>query len=208
MSLSFLASLPNASTVIVWPWANKKKFYLSVERGGCSVYLTKIDQFVLWRLQHFSSYLAYTCTKGKTPACKRKQSGFSLWRKACLQDLKIFPDEREFVWLFSFLYALVYFTSFTLTNSIVPLLRIQYSCCRSLIFPVSTPNLLSGYQMLLSRSVPEMCVSTTRGCSERFLPLSASLAAESITEVLLKQTLFWPRTCLSLLPPCSARRNI
>lgn len=137
------------------------------------------------------------------------QSGFGLWRKACLRDLNIFPDVRESVWLFSFLYALVFFTSFTLTNSMSLLLCIKHSHCRSLIFPVSTPNLPSGYQMLLSRSVPETCVSvTTRGCSERFLPLLSAAREADIAEVLLKQTLFWPHTCLSLLPPCSARRNI
>lgn len=136
------------------------------------------------------------------------QSGFSLRRKACLWDLSIFPDVREFVWLFSFLYALFFFTSFTLTNSI-SLLFIKHSHCRSLIFPVSTPSLPSGYQMLLSRSVLETCVSvTTRGCSVRFLPLLSAAREADIAEVLLKQTLFWPHTCLSLLPPCSARRNI
>lgn len=107
-----------------------------------------------------------------------------------LWDFLVFPDEREFVWLFSFRSALVFFAPFTRINSIIHLLCIKHDCCRSLIFPASTPKIPSGYQVLLSGSVPETCVSvTTRGCSEQLLPLSASLVAESIAQVLPRQTL-------------------
>lgn len=70
---------------------------------GGSIYLNKIDQFVLWRLQPFLSYLACTCSKGKTPArrCKRF---WQVWLYSMKEDLpagfEIFPWWKGFCMAF------------------------------------------------------------------------------------------------------------